>query len=72
MTIQVTVTTPDNKKARVTHGADVHTVEPGSTRQFTIHDGNPTLTILEQPADGESANRSGGGGKGDPDLDDGH
>lgn len=65
MTIQVTVTTPDNKKARVTHGADVHTVEPGQTRQFCVHDSNPTLTILEQPAD--DANRSGGGGRGDPD-----
>jgi hypothetical protein len=67
MTIRISITTPDNKQARVTHGADVHVVEPGQTREFCVHDSNPTLTVLEQSVPGASANRSGGGGRGDPD-----
>ncbi len=67
MTIRVTITTPDNKLARVTRGADVETVGPGETREFCVHDSNPSITIIEQPLPGGSVNRSGGGGRGDPD-----
>jgi hypothetical protein len=68
MTIRVTITTPNDKQARVTRGADVDIVDPGQTREFCVHDSNPSITIIEQPVPGASANRSGGGGHGDPDV----
>jgi len=66
MTIRITITTPDNKQARVTHGSDVTIVEPGTTREFCVHDSNPSMSIIEQPVPGASANRGGGNGNGPP------
>lgn len=70
MTIRVTITTPDNKQARVTHGTTVETVPPSTTREIAIHDGNPSVTILEQSISlgdgGTATTQSGGGGHGVP------
>jgi len=63
MTIRIIVTTPDNKQARVTHGADVTIVEPGHRRVFDVCG---TLSVIEQPVPGASANRGGGNGNGPP------
>lgn len=65
MTISISVTAPDNKRAKVVRSDGVEQyVEPGTTGSFCVHDGAPSITIEEVEPD---AARSGGSGHGDPD-----
>lgn len=65
MTIRVTITTPDNKQARVAFNGGEEVVAPSTTRDINIHDGAPTVTVTEEAVEAE-ANKSGGGGHGVP------
>lgn len=68
MTISISVSAPDNKRAKVTRSDGVESfVEPGTSGSFCVHDGAPSLTVEEVEPDADQAPRSGGSGHGDPD-----
>lgn len=72
MTVSVTVTTPDNKGARVIlaggPGGNAIELEPNSSQTYHAHDCFTVMVEeMEPAAEASATDSSGGSGHGDPD-----